>query len=223
MGSSEARFDLSPLQREVLGEFFRLEQGFFLTGGGALVGYHLHHRTTDDLDLFTLDGAAFERARHVLPVVAEALGARLEVLQDAPDFRRTALTREADVLVIDLVRERVAQLRPDKPRVDGVAVDPPEEILANKLTALVGRQEERDLVDVYCLEQRGLSVESALGPALAKDGGCTPATLAWLLSQTTISDDARLPGGLSGAALRAYVDGLVKRLRRRALPPGSHA
>jgi hypothetical protein len=91
-------------------------------------------------------------------------------------------------------------------------------LLANKLTALVGRQEERDLVDVYFLEQRGYSVESALEAALAKDGGCTPATLAWLLSELEIADGTQLPGGLAGPALRAYVADLVKRLRRKAVP-----
>ncbi len=182
MASSEPRFDLSALQRDVLEEFFRRERGFFLTGGGALVGYHLHHRLTDDLDLFTLDAGAYERSLHVLPAVAEALGGRLEVRQDAPGYRRYALTKGAETLVVDVVRERVAQVCASKPEIEGVFVDPPEEILANKLTALVGRQEERDLVDVYFLEQRGYSVESALDAALAKDGGCTPATLAWLLS-----------------------------------------
>jgi aryl-alcohol dehydrogenase-like predicted oxidoreductase len=213
-------YGLSPIQQAVLAEFFRRERGFFLTGGGALVGYHLHHRTTDDLDLFTLDAAAFERARHVMPVVAEAIGGRLEVVQEAPEFRRYALSREGETLVVDLVRERVLQLRAEKPSVEGVAVDPPDEILANKLTALVGRQEERDLVDVYFLEKQGLSVEDLLPVALAKDGGCTPATLAWLLSQTEIPDGTPLPGGLSAGELRTYVTALVKRLRRKALPGG---
>jgi len=218
MASSEPRFDLSALQRDVLAEFFRRERGFFLTGGGALVGYHLHHRFTDDLDLFTLDAAAYERSLHVVPAVAEALGGRLEVRQDAPGYRRYALTKGAETLVVDVVRERVAQVRASKPEIDGVFVDPPEEILANKLTALVGRQEERDLVDVYFLEQRGYSVESALDAALAKDGGCTPATLAWLLSELVIADTTQLPGGLAAPALRTYVAELVKRLRRKAVP-----
>jgi hypothetical protein len=220
MDSSPARADLSALQRAVLAEFFRRERGFFLTGGGALVGYHLHHRTTSDLDLFTLDEGAFARSRYVLPAVAEALQGRLDVRQDAPDFRRYALTRAGEALVIDIVRERVPQVRVAKPEIEGIVVDPPEEILANKLTALVGRQEERDLVDVYFLERNGYRVEEALGHALAKDGGCTPATLAWLLSEALIDDGAPLPGGLSPATLRAYVRDLVKRLRRLAVPPG---
>lgn len=45
--------DLSALQRALLEAFFSREGEFYLTGGAALVGFHLHHRHTDDLDLFT--------------------------------------------------------------------------------------------------------------------------------------------------------------------------
>jgi hypothetical protein len=84
---------------------------------------------------------------------------------------------------------RVYQLVPDKPVVDGVRVDPPEEILANKLCALLSRAEVRDLVDVYMLERTGLRAEDALDAAMRKDGGATAAQLAWVLSQITIGED----------------------------------
>lgn len=101
---------------------------------------------------------------------------------------------------------------------EGVAVDPPEEILANKLCAIVGRLEERDLVDVMALERAGYRVEDALAHAFAKDGGCTPANLAWLLSEMRIPDDVVLPGGVLGRDLGAFVRDLVVRLRRIAMP-----
>jgi predicted nucleotidyltransferase component of viral defense system len=210
--------DLSALQREVLRAFFARERGFFLTGGAALAGFYLHHRTTDDLDLFTDQAEAFERGRHAMGDVAASCGANLQVRLDAPDFKRYALARGTDVVVVDLVHDRVAQLVPQKPEIDGVRVDPIDEILANKLTALVGRQEERDLVDVYFLEQAGYRVEDALAAALAKDGGCTPATLAWLLSQLDVPDGLALPPPLTADGLRGYLAALVKRLRRAALP-----
>lgn len=72
---------LTQLQRDVLEAFFAREQGFFLTGGAALAGYHLGHRETLDLDLFTTDADAFERSRHVLADLASALGAQLLVRQ----------------------------------------------------------------------------------------------------------------------------------------------
>jgi hypothetical protein len=217
MDSSPAN-SLTELQRLVLHAFFDREASFYLTGGAALAGYHLGHRETSDLDLFTLDPAAFERARFVLADVADSLGAQLQVLQDAPGFLRVALTKDASALVVDVVRERSFQLHPTKPKIGGVSVDPPDEILANKLTAIVGRAEERDLVDVLMLERSGLRVEDALPVALQKDGGCTPATLAWLLSEISIPDDAQLPAGITPAELRGWVDDLIKRLRRAALP-----
>lgn len=97
-------------------------------------------------------------------------------------------------------------------------LDAADEILANKLTALVGRMEERDIVDAFFLEKAGYRTEDALAPALEKDGGCTPATLAWLLSELQIPDDAVLPAALSPASLRAFIDGMIVRLRRVAMP-----
>jgi hypothetical protein len=210
--------DLSALQREVLRAFFAREHGFFLTGGAALTGFYLHHRPTDDLDLFTDAADAFERGQYVLGEVATSLGAKLEVRMDSPAFRRYALSRGSDLVVVDLVHDRVPQLVPDKALIEGVRVDPLEEILTNKLTALVGRQEERDLVDVYFLEEAGLAVETALAPALAKDGGCTPANLAWLLSEVQVPDELSLPAPLTPERLRMYLAELVRRLRRAALP-----
>jgi hypothetical protein len=218
MGCSRPKVDLSPIQCDVLREFFARERGFFLTGGAALAGFHLHHRPTTDLDLFTLDDASFERGRHVLGAAAAGLGASLDIRQDAPGFLRSAVTRGTETLIVDLVRERVPQAQPQKLLFEGIRVDPPEEILANKLTALVGRAEERDVIDVYFLERAGYKVEDALAAALAKDGGCTPAQLAWTLSQIEIPDAARLPGGFEPRMLRGFLEDLVRRLRRAALP-----
>jgi len=114
--------------------------------------------------------------------------------------------------VIDLVKDVSPQLHADKLDRDNILMDAPDEILANKLTALVGRAEERDLVDVLFLERAGYPVEAALPVAMDKDGGCTPATLAWLLSEITIPDGIALPAGVSPTELRAYLTELVGRL-----------
>lgn len=97
-------------------------------------------------------------------------------------------------------------------------MDTPETIVANKLTTIIGRAEERDLVDLWFLERAGFPIESARDAALAKDGGCTPATLAWILSDITIPDGAKLPAGVDAATLRAFIADLVKRPRRAAMP-----
>jgi len=121
-------------------------------------------------------------------------------------------------LVVDLVRDVSPQLHADKLERDNILIDPADEILANKLAALVGRAEERDLVDVMFLERAGYSIDAALPVALAKDGGCTPATLAWLLSDITIPDGVTLPAGISPGELRDYVSALIARLLAFAAP-----
>ena len=209
---------LTAFQREVLDAFFQRERGFFLTGGAALAGFHLGHRTTEDLDLFTLQQPAFERSRFVLADVAAAVGAMLEIRQDAPGFKRVVLRRRDEGLVVDLVKDVSSQLHAEKLERDHIVVDPADEILANKLTAIVGRAEERDLIDVMLLERAGYSVEAALPAALAKDGGCTPATLAWLLSEVKIPDGIELPAGVPPAELRAYLAELIRRLLVLAAP-----
>jgi hypothetical protein len=78
--------------------------------------------------------------------------------------------------------------------------------------------EERDLVDLYVLERAGYRIEDYLEAALAKDGGCTPATLAWLLSEVEIGVEAELPGKTKPEDLREWITQLVPRLRRAAAP-----
>ena len=51
---------LTPLQADSLTRFFATKTGSysFLTGGTALSAFHLHHRISADLHLFTLDDPA---------------------------------------------------------------------------------------------------------------------------------------------------------------------
>jgi hypothetical protein len=197
--------------------FFRHEAGFFLSGGAALAGFHLGHRETGDLDLFATSDI-LERGEMALRAVARDLGASVENIQTAPEFRRRLVKREPESVVVDLVWEQVPQVIPDKPVIGGIRVDPAEEILANKLCALLSRSEIRDLVDVYALEKSGLRVEDALAAAARKDAGLTPAQLSWVLSEITIGPDAQPPGGVSADELRRFLSELVERLSRLAYP-----
>ena len=212
-----AKHDLSALQQDFLRAFFQREDRFFLTGGAALVGFHLGHRETHDLDLFTLEDVIPEGMATVAEVARE-LGGTLEALQTTPAFRRVLLRRGAEAIVIDLVREYVAQVAPDKPLINGIRVDPPQEILANKLCALLSRSEVRDLVDVRALELAGYRLEDALNAAAAKDGGLTPAQLGWVLSQIELGNDLIPPGDVSVEELRRYLAELIVRLTHQAFP-----
>ena len=149
---------------------------------------------------------------------ANELAASVEAIRTAPDFRRFLLRRGSDSVIVDLVRDTAPQLFAEKPMMGTVRVDPVEEILANKLCALLSRGEIRDVVDVRALELAGLRVEDLLGPAARKDGGLTPGQLAWVLSQIEIGKDAVPPGGVTAADLRVYLRDLERRLTALALP-----
>ena len=208
---------LDRLQRDLLDAFFRRETRFFLTGGAALAGFHLGHRTTQDLDLFATE-AVLDEGAAALAAAARELGAEIEGLRTAPDFRRSLVRRGSESVVVDLVHERVPQVRPVKLNVGAVRIDPLEEIFANKLCALLSRAEIRDLVDLRALEQVGCRLEEGLAAGAQKDGGLTPSQLAWVLSQVVVPTSEDLPGQVDAAELAAYLDDLVKRLVRLGHP-----
>ncbi len=208
---------LDNLQTDFLQAFFARENSFFLSGGAALVGFYFGHRETHDLDLFTLENEV-ENGFRLVNAVAKQLNASVEAIQTSPDFRRLLVKRDDEAIVVDLVREYVFQIEREKPVINGIRVDTPEEILANKLCALLSRSEIRDLVDVRELENAGFNLENALQTAARKDSGLTPAQLAWVLNQIKLGDDLQPPGNVSVLELRGYLNDLIDRLKRLALP-----
>jgi len=127
---------LGRLQEDFLGAFSLHETRFFLTGGPALAGFHLAHRETHALDLFVLEDVLDEGIAEATEVARE-LGATTESILTSPDFRRLLIRRGDEAVLINLVRDRVVRLVPEKPVLRGIRIDPPEEILANKLCALL--------------------------------------------------------------------------------------
>lgn len=120
---------------------------------------------------------------------------------------------------VDLVHDPVAQSYA-KQHIENVVVDPPEEILANKLCTLLQRSLLRDLVDVMMLEKQGYRVDEALPVAMKKEGALDAATLAVRLNGFRIGRGEEVPGGVSASELERYVEELVERLSRLAFPSG---
>ncbi|MBK8974344.1 MAG: nucleotidyl transferase AbiEii/AbiGii toxin family protein [Planctomycetes bacterium] len=216
MGSSQSR--LSPLQRELLDAFFALEQKFALTGGSALGGFHLGHRESLDLDLFSHEPADLDQATSVLGTAARRIGATVESQVSYPEFRRLLVRRGPESTLVDLVIDRAPEIDDQKLVVGRIRIDSMREIAANKVCTLIGRAEIRDLIDLRALIEAGIDLESAITDARRKDGGVNAATLAWLLGDLRIPADARLPGSVDPVELDRFRDGLVQRLLELALP-----
>jgi predicted nucleotidyltransferase component of viral defense system len=209
---------LSRLQSDILLAFFAREQGFVLTGGGALAGFHLGHRESKDLDLFARPPADLDLAERALDDAARACGAVSKAEVRYAEFRRFLVKRGEESTLVDLVIDRAPEVDPVKATFGSVRVDSLREIAANKICTLLSRSEIRDLVDLYMLIESGIDLERALQDAERKDAGVNPATLAWLLGELRIAPDAPLPGGLDTAAVRRFQEDLIRRLRALALP-----
>ena len=184
---------LTPLQASVLEGFFATAAGqqFYLTGGTALAAFHLHHRVSVDLDLFTLDDLALREADILLPQLAASMNCHLGAMRRTEHYREVFLEPETgDPLKIDIVRDFGPQYG-EHIRLGQVIVDSIENIGANKLTAILGRTEPKDFVDLYFILRAGYSFDDLLAKAQTKDLGLHPFYLAGSLRQ--VRNFRRLP------------------------------
>lgn len=210
---------LSALQWEFLSCFFQGAAPFFLTGGTALSAFYLQHRYSEDLDLFTLDGAAFDRVSLYVADTAAKLHAEAVSLQTAPLFHRYRITREADFVIVDLVKEVVPQVSQEKNRFDGIVVDTLADITANKVCTVISRIEIKDYIDLYFLERAGYPLENYIALAQQKDAGVSQATLAFVLSEVRllkVPDFMIAPVSL--VELQEYFHSLARKLAVESFP-----
>ena len=97
---------LTPLQRDFVRGFFAHNSDFFLTGGAALIGYHGFQRTTNDVDLFTLDADAFQRVDPIIRVACQDIGASHSLIRSFPQFRRYLIERVDGSVEVDVSTRR---------------------------------------------------------------------------------------------------------------------
>ena len=116
---------LTPLQRRFLQAFFASDVGsrFFLTGGTALAAFYLHHRLSEDVDLFTTDDDALLLARREIRVIANSLGQQVQSGATPPHFQMFFLeSPDAPTLKIDLVRDTDIQFGARR-EIEGIILD----------------------------------------------------------------------------------------------------
>ena len=162
---------LTPLQRKVLDAVFANEafaSSCYLTGGTALAAFHLFHRYSDDLDFFTND----QPLERLWPSVQGLLpGLGLSVESRAPQFIRL---RHAEGLRVDIVHD--VPFRLGIPVRHGVwLIDSLENIALNKVSAIQGRLDVKDYVDLYLLLKDDPSrILTWLAQARQKDASIEP-------------------------------------------------
>ncbi len=181
---------LYPFQDRVLHVFSATDTGFYLTGGTALSRGYLNHRFSDDLDFFVNDDPNFGLwADRVIRGLTRSAEFSSEITQREERFVRLTLIQAEINLKIDLINDipsRVGAtwLHPILGRIDTA-----ENMLANKITAVLDRAAPKDLADIWGLCcQRGLSLHEAITGAQGKAAGVFPVDLARVLCSASRSD-----------------------------------
>jgi len=181
---------LYPLQDEVLQLLARLDTGLYLTGGTASSRGYLAHRLSDDLDLFANDALDFALwADRLIQALAGDPAWNLRIAQREKRFVRLFVERHQVPLKIELVNDVPSHIGEVRLHPILGRLDSPENILANKVSALVDREEPKDLADIWGFCSRmGLSLETALENAHSKAAGIFAADAARLLCSATVED-----------------------------------
>jgi hypothetical protein len=215
---------LSGLQERVLIALAGMAPPWTLSGGGALAGFHTAHRDTRDLDLFWQQRSELGDAAIQVRERLEGAGLTVATLQTRAAFAQLDVWDEVGQhVVLDLVADPVplAEL-PHYVKVGSVSVlvDSPHQILVNKLCALLGRSEPRDVDDVRVLLDTGGDLARALRDCPEQDAGFSPLTLAWTLRSLPVERLA-LALGWPRERIDAVADfkqTLLERLLREARP-----
>lgn len=140
------------LQDTILPIIFQTDTEFYLTGGTCLNRFYFEKRYSDDLDLFTnFSNTFFYSAREIIERISRENNA-VEKQVDSKDFIRIRITGEGAFLQVDFVNDRVKRFG-DFKSYKGYRLDNPLNILSNKITAVMGRDNPKDIFDICLLNQ----------------------------------------------------------------------
>jgi len=147
MDLSEKYKRLNEIQDLVISTVSAIDTGFYLTGGTCLHRFYLQKRYSDDLDFFTSDTELY---RENVRLTTEGLRKQvaLTVIVDTRDFVRIVV---GDALQVDFVNDRVPRHGTTTYTDGGIRIDNLLNIAANKICAIVGRDEPKDVFDLCSL------------------------------------------------------------------------
>lgn len=139
--------ELYKLQDRVLDIVFKTENIFYLTGGTCLSRFYQAKRYSDDLDFFANNSTRFNFAfKNILSELKKSFSVKF--LTESQDFIRIIVNGK---LEIDFVNERVPHFGDVIVTKENYIIDNIENILSNKITALLCRDNPKDVFDIYLI------------------------------------------------------------------------
>ena len=139
--------ELYKLQDKVLDVVFSIENEFYLTGGTCLSRFYYEKRYSDDLDFFTHNSGRFSFAvKNIKAKLAQTHQIAIEV--DSKSFKRFRIDK---ILQVDFVNDTAYRHKDPIVKENGYVIDTVENILSNKITAVIGRDNTKDIFDIYLI------------------------------------------------------------------------
>ena len=140
---------LYSLQDQVMMLIFETENIFYLTGGTCLSRFYIEKRYSDDLDFFTNQSPRYNFAvRNIKNKLKDRFKVSAEV--ESKDFSRL---RVNDLLQIDFINDTAFRYGDIVITNEGFLIDNVFNILSNKLTAVIGRDDPKDIFDIYLISK----------------------------------------------------------------------
>ncbi len=171
--------DIYALQDKVLAVIFSTETTFYLTGGTCLNRFYHNRRYSDDLDLFTNENALFRDDVRILLDTLKSASLPYAIQVDTRDFVRLFIEER---LQLDLVNDRVYRYGKSIRSPLGIVLDNELNICANKLCAIIGRDDPKDMFDLYTIFKKGKIDWKTVITAAAKKCVLDPEVLEYRLS-----------------------------------------
>lgn len=139
---------LYTIQDRVLAAVFSSETVFYLTGGTCLHRFFYNRRYSNDLDLFTSENSLFRDEIRLMKDRLIEQGIHFELQVDTRDFVRIEAEEK---LRVDLVNDRVYRYGSSIRSSQGFVLDNLHNLCANKICAILGRDDPKDVFDLYTL------------------------------------------------------------------------
>lgn len=128
-------------QDSILAICSQIESGFYLSGGTAASRGYLNHRFSNDLDFFTNDDPLFGLwIERIIKSLGQVQELSLQVLLKEERFCRMIVSRARVELKLEWINDVPAHVGKIVEHPVLGRLDSAENILANKITALIDRQ-----------------------------------------------------------------------------------
>jgi hypothetical protein len=158
----------------------RSEQSY-LAGGAAILSVPNSTRYSLDLDYFHDSTERVSSAYNADKKILEESGFKLQLEMNQPGFVRAIASRNNSVTKIEWVQDSIWRFMPViKSEEFGFQLHPID-LATNKVLALAGRDEPRDLLDTLFVHKQILKLGPLVWAATGKDPGFSPQSLLELL------------------------------------------